>query len=80
MKTLTARLALATMLTMPICFTAFAQDAKQDMKTAGSDVKGAAKNTGKGVAHAAKTTKTKTKSTVHKASSKVAKKTDSTNK
>jgi hypothetical protein len=78
MKTLTARLALAALLTMPVCFTALAQDAKQDMKDAGHDVKGAAKSTGKGVSHAAKTTKNKTKSTVHKGATKVANKTDNT--
>ncbi len=56
-----------------------AQTAKQDMKNAGSDAKGAAVDTGKGVSHATKTTAKKvkhsTKHGVHKVSSKVAKKT-----
>jgi len=39
----------------------FAQDAKQDMKTAGQDTKDAAKNTGKAVKHTAKTTGRKVK-------------------
>ena len=41
----------------------FAQDAKQDMKNAGSDTKSAAKNAGKGI-------KKGTKHVVHKASGK----------
>jgi hypothetical protein len=76
MRHLTLRFLIATLLAMPFAFTASAQDAKQDMKDAGHDVKGAAKSTGKGVSHAAKTTKTKTKQTVHKGAAKVAKKTD----
>jgi hypothetical protein len=58
----------------------FAQTAKQDLKNAGSETKDAVKDTGKGVGHATKTSASKvkhtTKHTVHKASSKVAKKTD----
>jgi hypothetical protein len=75
MRTLAARLIIATLLGAPLAYTALAQDAKQDMKAAGRDTKDAATNTGKGVAHAAKTTKTKTKQTVHKGASKVANKT-----
>jgi hypothetical protein len=52
-----------------------AQDAKQDMKAAGQDTKAAAKNTGHAVGHAAKTTKSKTKQTVHKGAAKVSNKT-----
>ena len=39
----------------------FAQDAKQDIKAAGQDTKGAAVNTGKAVKHTAKTTGRKVK-------------------
>lgn len=75
MRTLAAKIAIATLLMTPLAYTALAQDAKQDMKAAGQDTKAAAKNTGKGVSHAAKTTKRKTKSAVHKGASKVANKT-----
>lgn len=76
MRTLAARLIIATVLITPFTYTVFAQDAKQDMKAAGRDTKDAAKNTGKGISHAAKTTKHKTKRAIHKGASKVAKKTD----
>ncbi len=76
MRTLIAKFTLAAILTAPLAITASAQDAKQDMKTAGHDSKAAAKSTGHAVSHAAKTTKSKTKSTVHKGAAKVAKKTD----
>ena len=48
MKTLSLRFVMATILTLPLGFAAFApQDAKQDMKDAGSDAKSAAKSTAK---------------------------------
>ena len=74
MKTITTGF-LAAALTMGSLDIASAQTAKQDMKSAGRNTKAAAQNTGKGVAHAAKTTKSKTQHTVHKGASKVARKT-----
>jgi len=59
---------------------AFGQTAGQDMKGAGHDIKGAAKETGKATRKTAHTVKSKTKHAVHKGSSKVANKTESTRK
>jgi hypothetical protein len=75
MKPFAAKFVIATLMMTPLAYTAAAQDAKQDMKAAGRDTKAAAQNTGHGISHAAKTTKRKTKQTVHKAASSVSNKT-----
>jgi hypothetical protein len=76
MKTRIAGFTITAILSIVPCF---AQTAKQDMKNAGSETKNAAQDAGKGVGHATKTTAGKvkhtTRHTVHKASSKVARKT-----
>src|SRR5882762_5228744 len=75
MRTLVCKVCLGLLLATPL--TAFSQDAKEDIKKAGTETKDAAKDTGKATAKVAKKTghavKKTTKKVTHKAAKATAK-------